>query len=85
MNKKKIALIVGVLVLLAAFFALDLGRYLSLGYLKSSQSAFESLYAEQPLTVMGSYFALYVAVTALSFPGAVIMTLAGNDSAVTAT
>ena len=78
MNKKKIALIVGVLVLLAAFFALDLGRYLSLGYLKSSQSAFESLYAEQPLTVMGSYFALYVAVTALSFPGAVIMTLAGG-------
>ena len=78
MNKKKIALIVGVLVLLAAFFALDLGRYLSLGDLKSSQSAFESLYAEQPLTVMGSYFALYVAVTALSFPGAVIMTLAGG-------
>ena len=51
MNKKKIALIVGVLVLLAAFFALDLGRYLSLGYLKSSQSAFASLYAAQPLTV----------------------------------
>ena len=78
MNKKKIALTVGVLVLLAAFFALDLGRYLSLGYLKSSQSAFESLYAAQPLTVIGSYFALYVAVTALSFPGAVIMTLAGG-------
>lgn len=78
MNKKKIALTVGVLVLLAAFFALDLGRYLSLGYLKSSQSAFASLYAAQPLTVIGSYFALYVAVTALSFPGAVIMTLAGG-------
>lgn len=78
MNKKKIALTVGVLVLLAAFFALDLGRYLSLGYLKSSQSAFASLYAAQPLTVIGGYFALYVAVTALSFPGAVIMTLAGG-------
>lgn len=78
MNKKKIGLIVGVLILLAAFFALDLGRYLSLDYLKSSQSAFESLYAEQPLLVIGSYFAIYVAVTALSFPGAVIMTLAGG-------
>ena len=78
MNKKKIGLIVGVVILLAAFFALDLGRYLSLDYLKSSQSAFESLYAEQPLLVIGSYFAIYVAVTALSFPGAVIMTLAGG-------
>jgi pyruvate/2-oxoglutarate dehydrogenase complex dihydrolipoamide dehydrogenase (E3) component/uncharacterized membrane protein YdjX (TVP38/TMEM64 family) len=78
MNKKKIGLIVGVLILLAAFFALDLGRYLSLDYLKSSQSALESLYAEQPLLVIGSYFAIYVAVTALSIPGAVIMTLAGG-------
>lgn len=78
MNKKKLGLIVGVVILLAAFFALDLGRYLSLDYLKSSQSAFESLYAEQPLLVIGSYFAIYVAVTALSFPGAVIMTLAGG-------
>ena len=78
MNKKKIGLIVLVLALVATFFALDLGRYLSLDYLKSSQSAFESLYAEQPLLVIGTYFAIYVAVTALSFPGAVIMTLAGG-------
>ncbi len=78
MNKKKIGLIVLVLALVATFFALDLGRYLSLDYLKSSQSAFESLYAEQPLLVIGTYFAIYVAVTALSVPGAVIMTLAGG-------
>jgi pyruvate/2-oxoglutarate dehydrogenase complex dihydrolipoamide dehydrogenase (E3) component/uncharacterized membrane protein YdjX (TVP38/TMEM64 family) len=78
MNKKKIGLILLLGVLVAAFFALDLGRYLSLDYIKSSQSAFESLYAEQPLLVIGSYFAIYVAVTALSVPGAVIMTLAGG-------
>ncbi len=78
MNKKKLGLIVIVLAAITAFFVLDLGRFLSLDYLKSSQAAFESLYAEQPLLVIGSYFAIYVAVTALSVPGAVIMTLAGG-------
>ncbi len=78
MNKKKIGLIVVLLALLAAFFVLDLGRYLSLDYIKSSQSAFESIYAEKPLIVAGTYFAIYVAVTALSVPGAAIMTLAGG-------
>ncbi len=78
MNKKKIALMILVVVLIGAFFAFDLSRYLSLDYLKSSQSAFASLYSENPWLVIGSYFAIYVAATALSFPGAVILTLAGG-------
>ncbi|HBT31769.1 MAG TPA: TVP38/TMEM64 family protein, partial [Pusillimonas sp.] len=34
--------------------------------------------AEQPVLVGAVYFAVYVVVTALSLPGAVIMTLAGG-------
>jgi pyruvate/2-oxoglutarate dehydrogenase complex dihydrolipoamide dehydrogenase (E3) component/uncharacterized membrane protein YdjX (TVP38/TMEM64 family) len=78
MNKKKIGLLLLLAVLVALYVTLDLGRFLSLDYLKSSQSAFEALYAERPWQVIGIYFVIYVVATALSFPGAVILTLAGG-------
>ncbi len=78
MKTKKLILLAVVLATLAAFFALDLGRYLSLDYLRSSHARFEALYQSQPLTVAGAYFAMYVLATALSFPGATILTLAGG-------
>jgi pyruvate/2-oxoglutarate dehydrogenase complex dihydrolipoamide dehydrogenase (E3) component/uncharacterized membrane protein YdjX (TVP38/TMEM64 family) len=75
LNIKKIGLLALLMALGAAFFALDLGRYLSLDYVKSAQAGFASLYAAQPALVVGAFFALYVAVAALSLPGAAIMTL----------
>jgi pyruvate/2-oxoglutarate dehydrogenase complex dihydrolipoamide dehydrogenase (E3) component/uncharacterized membrane protein YdjX (TVP38/TMEM64 family) len=78
MNKKKIGLLLLLAALVALYLTLDLGRFLSLDYLKSSQSAFEALYAERPWQVIGVYFVIYVVATALSFPGAVILTLAGG-------
>lgn len=78
MNIKKISLIMVVIAAVVTFVAFDLGRYLSLDYLKQSQSQFLDLYARQPLTVAALYFALYVVATALSFPGATIITLAGG-------
>lgn len=78
MNKKKISLLLLLAALVVAYFAFDLGRFLSLNYLKSSQAAFEDLYARQPMLIVAAYFAIYVLVTALSFPGAVILTLAGG-------
>ncbi len=78
MNLKKLLVLIAAAAAVAAFFALDLGRFLSLGYLKQSQAAFAALYAEQPGLVIGGYFAAYVAATALSLPGAVILTLAGG-------
>ncbi|MGE3348462.1 MAG: FAD-dependent oxidoreductase [Ramlibacter sp.] len=78
MNYKKLVVALVIVALVALYFALGLGRYLSLDYLKQSQSAFAGLYASHPLAVVATYFAVYVAVTALSFPGAVILTLAGG-------
>ena len=78
MHVKKWAVGLTVLLLVTGFFVFDLGRFLSLDYLKQSQTTFAEIYARQPLLVAGSYFAVYVAVTALSFPGATIMTLAGG-------
>ncbi|MDZ4397717.1 FAD-dependent oxidoreductase [Hydrogenophaga sp.] len=78
MSFRKIFLLAVVALGIAAFFVFDLGRLLSLEYLKQSQASFEALYASQPLKVSLVYFAIYVAATALSFPGAAIITLAGG-------
>ena len=77
-NLRKLLLLLAVVLGIVAFFALDLGRFLTLDYLKTSQAAFTELYATQPLKVATVYFLLYVAATALSLPGATIITLAGG-------
>lgn len=76
--KNKKVLIVAILALVAAFFIFDLGRFLNLDYLKSQQSALDTLYANKPFTVIAGFFAIYVAAAALSLPGAVILTLAAG-------
>jgi pyruvate/2-oxoglutarate dehydrogenase complex dihydrolipoamide dehydrogenase (E3) component/uncharacterized membrane protein YdjX (TVP38/TMEM64 family) len=75
MNSKKLGLVALVVALVVAFFAFDLGRFLSLAYIKGAQADFAALYAARPLVVAGGFFLAYVAVTALSLPGAAIMTL----------
>ncbi|WP_088280231.1 FAD-dependent oxidoreductase [Ideonella sp. A 288] len=56
----------------------DLGRLLTLDQLKASRDALTGLVQQQPLTTAATYFAIYVAVAALSLPGAAVMTLAGG-------
>ena len=61
-----------------AFFALDLGRYLTLDYFKARQAAFAAYYAIHPVQTVVAYLVGYIAVTALSLPGAAVMSLAGG-------
>jgi pyruvate/2-oxoglutarate dehydrogenase complex dihydrolipoamide dehydrogenase (E3) component/uncharacterized membrane protein YdjX (TVP38/TMEM64 family) len=75
LNKKKLILVLGLLGAVLVFFALDLGRFFSLDYIKGAQTDFAALYAAQPLLVTGAFFAIYVVVAALSLPGAAILTL----------
>ncbi len=75
MKSNKLWLVVLLAALVAAFFALDLGRFLSLAYVKGAQADFAALYGERPLMVAGLFFLAYLAVAALSLPGAAIMTL----------
>ncbi|MEO8859477.1 MAG: FAD-dependent oxidoreductase [Burkholderiaceae bacterium] len=60
------------------FFTLDLGQYLKLSTIKSSQAQLEAWRAAQPLRAALIFFAGYVLVTALSLPGAAVLTLAGG-------
>ncbi len=75
---KKIIIIVLFVVGIALFFSFDVGNYLTLDALKASHTRFASLQAESPWLVAAGFFVLYIAVTALSLPGATIMTLAGG-------
>jgi len=74
----KALLVITIAVLVIAFFAFDLQRFLTLAYLKSQQQAFAEFYAANRLLTIALYFVLYVVVTALSLPGAAVMTLAGG-------
>ncbi|HRP96963.1 MAG TPA: FAD-dependent oxidoreductase [Rhodocyclaceae bacterium] len=75
---KRLWLAAAIAALIAAFFALGLDRHLTLDALKQGQSAFAALHAESPWLVRSAFFAVYVAVTALSLPGAAIMTIAAG-------
>jgi pyruvate/2-oxoglutarate dehydrogenase complex dihydrolipoamide dehydrogenase (E3) component/uncharacterized membrane protein YdjX (TVP38/TMEM64 family) len=75
MNMNKLLLLLALGLAVVAFFALDLGRFFSLDYIKGARADFAALYAARPLAVAASFFAVYVAVTALSLPGAAILTL----------
>lgn len=78
MLNTRLLVIMLVLALMTSFFVFDLGQYLTLDYLKSQRGAFLEFYAENRLTTLLVYFATYVAVAALSLPGATVMTLAGG-------
>lgn len=75
---KKILTVLTMAALVALFFLFDLQRYLSLDEIKTHQEVFQQVYASNRMLSLIGYFALYVLVTALSLPGAVIMTLAGG-------
>lgn len=78
MKTKKLAVLALIVALVVVFFAADLGRYLSLEYLRQSQQALADGYASHPWLARGAFFVVYVAVAALSLPGAAVLTLAGG-------
>lgn len=75
---KKILLLITASALALGFFALDLNQYLSLDGLKASLGPFQAQRAASPLGVGLVFFTVYVVVTALSLPSAVILTLAAG-------
>jgi uncharacterized membrane protein YdjX (TVP38/TMEM64 family) len=73
------AAVAGLIVLgIFVFRYFELGQYLSLDYLKASQEKFDRLYQSHRFAVIAAYMGIYIAVTALSLPGAAVLTLAGG-------
>ena len=77
-SSKKIIIASLIAVLIAIFIYLDLGTYLTLTYIKESQAGFQELYLKNRLSLIAAYMSIYIIVTALSLPGAAVMTLAAG-------
>jgi len=75
---KKSLILIAAAVLVFSFFALDLNQYLTLDGMKASLGQFEAQRAASPVGVGLAFFGVYVVATALSLPGAVILTLAAG-------
>ena len=78
MSKSRIIVVVLIVTLVAAFFALGGHRTLTFENIKAQQSAIEAFYQNHPWQTVLGYFVTYVAVTGLSLPGAAVMTLVGG-------
>ncbi|MEH6490958.1 FAD-dependent oxidoreductase [Halopseudomonas sp.] len=78
MNLKKAVVLLAIAALIAAFFLFDLNQYFSLDAIKAQQQNLNAQVVANPLLAGGLFFIVYVAVTALSLPGAALMTLAGG-------
>lgn len=75
---KKI-LVAAIIIVVAAFlYSFGLADYLSLDALKAQQEEFAGFYARNPVLVITAFFFIYVISTALSLPGAAVLTLAGG-------
>ena len=75
MSAIKVIVILCLLAALASFFAFDLGQYLSFDYVKSQRESFLVFYEARPVLCIAIFFSVYVVSTALSFPGASMLTL----------
>ena len=71
---------VGVVVLavVLGYWHFGLGALLTLENLKASRDALVGAYQARPLATVLAFFAVYVAATAVSIPGAVVLTLAAG-------
>ena len=75
---KKLSLLLLAAIGVGLFFFYDLNQLLTLDGLKGSMAQFDQYKAQSPLLVIGGFFLLYILVTALSLPGAAILTLAAG-------
>jgi pyruvate/2-oxoglutarate dehydrogenase complex dihydrolipoamide dehydrogenase (E3) component/uncharacterized membrane protein YdjX (TVP38/TMEM64 family) len=64
--------------LFAAFFYFDLNKYFSFDYIKSNQALLTDYVQQNFWLAVAIFFVLYVVATALSFPGAGILTIVGG-------
>jgi len=78
MNRSKLLLVLMIAVFVAGFLGFDGHKLLTLENLQSHQEAIGQWIDQNLFLAVGGYAVTYILVTALSLPGAAIMTLAGG-------
>jgi pyruvate/2-oxoglutarate dehydrogenase complex dihydrolipoamide dehydrogenase (E3) component/uncharacterized membrane protein YdjX (TVP38/TMEM64 family) len=75
---KKIIILIAIGAIIWAFQHFGITSYLNLAELKAQQGRLQGFYIHNQLAFVSIYFVIYVITTALSIPGATILTLAGG-------
>ena len=75
MKPSRIVLLVALVALIGLFFFFDLQRFLTVEYLAAQRENISAFQEQNPWLVFAVFFAVYVLVTALSLPGAALLTL----------
>lgn len=76
--KYKITILILIFIIIGVFFHFELDQYLTLEYVKSNQERFQHYYQNNTFKTLVIYMLVYIITTALSLPGATILTLAGG-------
>ncbi len=77
-NRNKMILLALGTLAVTLFFVFDLGRFLTLASLKANRQALLDLYSTHQLLTVAGFMAIYIVQTALSLPGAAILSLAAG-------
>jgi pyruvate/2-oxoglutarate dehydrogenase complex dihydrolipoamide dehydrogenase (E3) component/uncharacterized membrane protein YdjX (TVP38/TMEM64 family) len=75
MSRRRLLLATLILGVAAAFFIFDLAQYFQIEFLRSKQAWLEGFRRSNPLALGAIFFLIYVAVCAVSLPGAAVMSL----------
>ncbi|MGQ4877581.1 FAD-dependent oxidoreductase [Billgrantia sp. LNSP4103-1] len=78
MARRRLLLVLVLVATVAAYFLSGVDEALTLANLQAEQARFQAWLADEPLTVVGGFFLLYVIMAALSLPGATLMTVLGG-------
>ncbi|MCL7929406.1 FAD-dependent oxidoreductase [Halomonas llamarensis] len=78
MNRQRLLLIALLAAVVALFYLSGAADYFTLETMQAYRSDFQAMFSQSPWQVAGIFFAVYVVITALSLPGAALMTLLGG-------
>ena len=78
MSRKTIIAIIVIALLVGLYVGLDLGRHFTFAAMSTYRADAQAWFASAPWQTAGIFFAVYVVSTALSFPGAAVLTVLGG-------
>ena len=78
MKRNRIILLVAIVALVVLFFALGLHRYVNLEFFQAQRALLLGFYDDHPVLTIVVFLVGYIAMAALSIPGATIVTLAAG-------
>jgi len=78
MNRKKVLILLLAAIFVGLFLWFDLGRYLTLEFLKQNRDYLVNLYRDHRLLTVAIFMVIYITQTALALPGAAILSLAAG-------